>query len=120
MATGSRRRRGMGDKGARFSAQAPAESLQTAKLFRNGRSQAVRLPKAFRFEGDEVYVKREGERVVLTPKRKSKTNQWQDFFDALDSFDPRFPLVRDQPPMQVRKSIEEMFGPRRRKTKRRK
>ena len=38
-----------------------------AKLFWNGRSQAVRLPKAFRFDGDEVEIRSEGEEVVLTP-----------------------------------------------------
>ena len=41
--------------------------MTTAKLFRNGRSQAVRLPKEFRFEGHEVRVRREGEAVVLEP-----------------------------------------------------
>ena len=43
--------------------------MQTAKLFRNGRSQAVRLPKEFRFEGDEVYVKRVSGGVILLSKR---------------------------------------------------
>ncbi len=42
----------------------------TAKLFRNGRSQAVRLPKEFRFEGDEVSIRREGESVVLEPLKR--------------------------------------------------
>lgn len=50
---------------------------QTAKLFMNGRSQAVRLPKAFRFDGDEVLIHREGDRVVLTPKPRS----WREFFE---------------------------------------
>jgi len=44
--------------------------VATAKLFRNGRSQAVRLPKDFRFEGDEVAIRREGRRVVLEPVRR--------------------------------------------------
>jgi antitoxin VapB len=44
--------------------------MATAKLFRNGRSQAVRLPKEFRFEGEEVEVRREGERVILEPSRR--------------------------------------------------
>lgn len=84
--------------------------MQTAKLFKNGRSQAVRLPKEFRFEGDEVYVKRQGNAVVLIPKGGSKTNPWKDFFDALDSFDAAFPLERDQPrQQQVRKSLDELF-----------
>ena len=39
----------------------------TAKLFRNGRSQAVRLPKEYRFSGDEVRIRREGDAVVLEP-----------------------------------------------------
>ena len=44
----------------------------TAKLFRNGRSQAVRLPKEFRFEGEEVSIRREGESVVLAPVVKGR------------------------------------------------
>jgi hypothetical protein len=42
-------------------------TVATAKLFRNGRSQAVRLPKEFRFEGKEVAIRREGDSVVLEP-----------------------------------------------------
>ena len=41
-----------------------------ARLFQNGRSQAVRLPKAFRFKGDEVTVRRKGEAVILEPVKK--------------------------------------------------
>jgi virulence-associated protein VagC len=44
--------------------------VSRAKLFQNGRSQAVRLPKAFRFKGDEVTVRREGEAVILEPVKK--------------------------------------------------
>lgn len=40
--------------------------VQTAKLFNNGRSQAVRLPREFRFHGDEVFIRREGEDVILS------------------------------------------------------
>jgi antitoxin VapB len=51
----------------------------TAKLFRNGRSQAVRLPAKFRFEGaDEVFVSKVGDKVVLSAKPSS----WDDFFAA--------------------------------------
>lgn len=50
----------------------------TAKLFMHGRSQAVRLPKAFRFEGREVRVSREGDRVILEPMEKPAFD-----FDAL-------------------------------------
>ena len=41
--------------------------MDMAKLFQNGRSQAVRLPKEFRFEGTAVRIRREGNRVILTP-----------------------------------------------------
>jgi antitoxin VapB len=45
--------------------------METAKVFLNGRSQAVRLPKAFRFEGmTEVFIERDGDRVILSPTRK--------------------------------------------------
>jgi virulence-associated protein VagC len=44
--------------------------MARAKLFWNGRSQAVRLPKEFRFEGDEVSVRREGRKVILEPVRR--------------------------------------------------
>ena len=47
-----------------------------AKLFMNGRSQAVRLPKEFRFEGETVNIRKDGQDVVLSPIRKS----WDDFF----------------------------------------
>src|SRR5258708_7241248 len=43
--------------------------MRTAKLFRNGRSQAVRLPKEFRFEGEELSIRREGDAVILEPLR---------------------------------------------------
>jgi antitoxin VapB len=45
--------------------------MESAKLFLNGRSQAVRLPKAFRFEGmTEVFIERDGDRVILSPTRR--------------------------------------------------
>ena len=94
------------------------QPMQTAKLFKNGRSQAVRLPKEFRFEGEEVYVRREGRSVVLSPKGEVKDNPWQDFFDALDMIEPGFTFERHQPTeQQVRKSLGN-GEPSRRKTKR--
>ena len=55
----------------------------TAKLFRNGRSQAVRLPAAYRFEGGEVFIRRDPEtgEVILSPKPAD----WAGFFAALDA-----------------------------------
>lgn len=67
--------------------------METAKLFLNGRSQAVRLPKAFRFEGlTEVYIQRDGDRVILSPVRKPSM---QRLIAALDTFED-FP-ERQQP-----------------------
>ena len=54
---------------------------QTAKLFTNGRSQAVRLPREFRFQGNEVYIRREGEEVVLSSRPKS----WDAFFATAET-----------------------------------
>ena len=60
--------------------------LETAKIFENGRSQAVRLPKKFRFTGEEVFVQRVGHAVVLLPKEEA----WQTFLDGLNSFTDDF------------------------------
>lgn len=74
---------------------------QTAKLFRNGRSQAVRLPADFRFSGSEVYVRRDpatGD-VILSRRPDS----WQDFFDLVDGLDIREDFLsnrRDTPPQK--------------------
>ena len=60
--------------------------METAKIFENGRSQAVRLPKKYRMTGEEVYVKRLGDAVLLLPKDKA----WETFIDGLDSFTDDF------------------------------
>ena len=65
---------------------------QTAKLFMTGRSQAVRLPREFRFEGREVYIRREGDSVVLTPRPSS----WDAFFDGAPMPSDDFMNERDQ------------------------
>lgn len=67
--------------------------MKTAKLFMNGQSQAVRLPKEFRFEGDRVYVRRVGEAVVLLPYREP----WQVLFESLEEFSDDFMEDREQP-----------------------
>jgi len=54
----------------------------TAKLFTNGSSQAVRLPKDFRFTGDEVYAQKIGETVILVPKNKA----WETFIEGINGF----------------------------------
>ena len=56
----------------------------TAKLFTHGGSQAVRLPKAFRFEGSEVSVRREGDAVILEPL-KPVMESWETFWARIDA-----------------------------------
>ena len=72
--------------------------MQTAKLFKNGRSQAVRLPKEFRFEGEEVYVKRVGGGVMLLPK----DDPWAGVAEAYALADPKHPIQRHKPPARKR------------------
>ncbi|MCP4357013.1 MAG: antitoxin [Chloroflexi bacterium] len=80
--------------------------MKVAKLFMNGNSQAVRLPKEFRFDGDRVYIKRVSNGVLLLPHEKS----WQIMLDALDQFsDDIFEGGREQPAQQTRAELEEMF-----------
>ena len=75
--------------------------METARLFKNGQSQAVRLPKDFRFEGEKVFIKRMGNAVVLIPYQDS----WQTLFESLDHFSDDFMEVREQPPTQHRESL---------------
>ena len=68
-------------------------SIDTAKIFTTGRSQAVRLPKAFRFATSEVTIERQGDAVILRPKLDSAT--WaQQVLTAVAAFDPDFKLER--------------------------
>ena len=60
--------------------------METAKVFTNGGSQAVRLPKTCRFSGDEVLAKRIGSIVILMPVN----DPWGAMLDSLDSFTPDF------------------------------
>ena len=77
--------------------------ISIAKIFKNGQSQAVRLPKEFRFDNQkEVYIKKSGDIVMLIPK-DSKT-LWSNFFDNLDSFSNDFEIKRDEP-KQIREDI---------------
>ena len=74
--------------------------MDTAKVFMTGRSQAVRLPKEYRFEGDEVLIKRVGDAVVLLPRTRS----WDTLFESLEQFEPGFKLERRQPKAQQKRA----------------
>lgn len=60
--------------------------MMTAKVFENGRSQAVRLPKECRFSSDEVMVNKIGDIVMLLPKN----SKWDSFMEAIDMFSEDF------------------------------
>ncbi len=73
--------------------------MQTAKLFLNGRSQAVRLPKEFRMSGREVKISKQGNKIILEPIETS----WEQWFDAINQFsDDYLPNGREQPETQER------------------
>jgi antitoxin VapB len=71
---------------------------EIAKVFKTGRSQAVRIPKRFRFATDEVLIEREGEKVILTPRPRS----WKDYFATAPRLPADFPRrIRDRRPEKV-------------------
>lgn len=76
----------------------------TAKLFKNGQSQAVRLPKEFRFENqEELFIKKVGDGILLLPKNDK--NVWEHLFSRLDEFSDDFMCERVQPTQER----EELF-----------
>ena len=76
--------------------------METAKIFENGRSQAVRLPKKFRFNTDEVVVQQLGAAVLLVPKE----SLWNTFMDGVNSFtEDIFENGRDQGGQEERDSL---------------
>ena len=76
--------------------------MMIAKLFENGRSQAVRLPKECRFNGDEVIVNKIGDVVILIPKE----NKWSVLLSSLDMFSDDFMTTgREQPKVQEREKL---------------
>ena len=80
--------------------------MKTAKLFQNGQSQAVRLPKEFRFEDDHVFVKKTGNVVVLIPAK----NSWETLMHSLDKFSDDFMAERKQPKAQSGRTFDEVHA----------
>ncbi len=75
--------------------------MDSAKLFYNGRSQAVRLPREYRFDGDEVYIKKIGNAVVLIPK----DNIWEVHEAGMDYFSGDYMDNREQPALKKRDEL---------------
>jgi len=69
--------------------------MKKAKIFKNGQSQAVRLPREFRFKGEEVWIKRVGNGVLLLPMDKKE--YWQSLRQTVEKFSPDFMPERRQP-----------------------
>jgi antitoxin VapB len=74
-----------------------------AKLFQNGKSQAVRLPKEFRLPGNQVHIKKIGNAVILIPEEDS----WHALFESLDLFSDDFMEERGQPAQPERENLFE-------------
>ncbi len=75
--------------------------MDTAKIFENGRSQAVRLPKEYRFKDNEVFVKKINDIVLLIPKN----SVWKVMEDSLEYFSEDFMSDRNQPEAQKRENL---------------
>ncbi|MBS0509252.1 MAG: AbrB/MazE/SpoVT family DNA-binding domain-containing protein [Proteobacteria bacterium] len=82
--------------------------MQTAKLFTNGRSQAVRLPAQFRFEGNEVFIRRDPLTGDVVLSSRSGWTSWDEFLAQrdTDAVPADFLADRQQPPQPARVSLE--------------
>lgn len=74
--------------------------MKTAKVFKNGQSQAVRLPKEFRFDDNEVFIKKTGNIVQLIPR-----DSWSSLFGSLEKFSDDFMAERIQPDLEKRDNL---------------
>ena len=80
--------------------------MATAKLFWSGRSQAVRLPKDYRFQGEEVWIRRRGSAVILEPLAED----WSWLDAIIGKLDDDFVEgVREQPAQHQRPALEDFF-----------
>jgi antitoxin VapB len=75
--------------------------MKAARLFKNGQSQAVRLPKEYRFKGDRVLVKRVGNALVLIPLKEP----WTPLLESLSQFSKDFMESRGQPNQKPREGL---------------
>jgi antitoxin VapB len=80
-----------------------------AKLFRNGASQAVRLPAEFRFEGDEVYATRDDRAGDVILSNLPGTRSWEEFFELMDTIDVPDDYMAERP-MNVLLRERGLFG----------
>ena len=82
---------------------------RTAKLFRNGASQAVRLPAEFRFEGTEVYATRDDRTGDVVLSSRPGASAWKDFFALIHSIDVADDFMSERP-MNTLPGEQDLFG----------
>lgn len=68
------------------------------KLFKNGRNQAVRIPREFELPGDEAVMHKDGDRLIIEPMPKKSLLEW---LDTIEPWDEDFPEIEDPPPEPV-------------------
>jgi len=73
------------------------EIVRKVKLFRNGRNQAVRIPREFELPGDEATMRKEGDRLIIEPRAKKSLLELLDSWEPLDE---EFPQIDDPPPVE--------------------
>ncbi|MCW5206193.1 AbrB/MazE/SpoVT family DNA-binding domain-containing protein [Desulfobulbus sp. F5] len=82
--------------------------METAKLFTNGRSQAVRLPKEFRLEGKEVFIKRAGVGILILPKNQSVWDAWEEML--IKGGEPLLAERSQSNDQQKREGLDDLFA----------
>lgn len=80
-----------------------------AKLFKNGASQAVRLPAEFRFDGDEVYISRDEKTQDVILSKRPGAKVWGDFFEFARSIDVPDDFMKDRPMNRISKDRKPLF-----------
>ncbi|GLI52939.1 type II toxin-antitoxin system antitoxin VapB [Thermodesulfovibrio yellowstonii] len=80
--------------------------MKKAKLFKNGQSQAVRLPKEYRLKGEHVFIKKQGNNLILIPAE----NSWDSLIASLAKFSDDFMTEREQPEIQKRELFDEIHA----------
>ena len=73
-----------------------------AKVFQNGKSQAIRIPKKYRVDTKEVYIEKEGDTLIIKPKYENKWDKW---FESLTDVTDDFMEERIQPPLDKREDL---------------
>ena len=77
------------------------DPIRTARLFRNGKNQAVRLPREFEIKASEVIIRKQGANLILTPKPET----WQDYFASAQRLDEDFPEDISDLPFESREKL---------------